>query len=109
MNQLYSVSENYNDKFDSFLFIIKNLILLSQSIMDLGIEFLVQEQELDFSETKRMFLDLISGRIHPNISLSELVSAEKIWSYTTSFFKIIYKGMPKINEFTIDLRKNILK
>lgn len=29
--------------------------------------------------------------------MSDLIQADKIWNYATSFFNFLYKGMPKLN------------
>lgn len=43
------------------MFLSKNLILLSESIINLDMEFVVKEEKLDFSETKSILKDVISG------------------------------------------------
>lgn len=107
LGKLYAVAEAYKEKFDAYLFIIKNMAKLSSTIMELGIDFLIKEQELDFSETKSIFLNILQGQVAPNFSIRE-ITPDNILNYTASFFNFIYQGLPKLNEFTIDLKQNIV-
>ena len=75
--------------------------------MNMGINFLLKEQELDFSETKSVFLDIIHGNISPDINLKDILSPDNFMKYTVNFFKFLYRGLPKLNEFTIDLKQTI--
>ncbi|KAM3147713.1 hypothetical protein pb186bvf_000041 [Paramecium bursaria] len=105
-NQLKEVADNYSIKFDSYLFYIKNLAILCEGLGQ-G-TYISKESELNFSESKAVLLQLISGQFKPEISLMELSSAEKLWTYTTNFFQFIYKGMPKLNYYEVDWKLNLL-
>lgn len=41
LNQLYITAEIYEQKYDSFLFLIKHLLLLNKVLLEVGIDFLV--------------------------------------------------------------------
>ena len=103
---LYTSAEIFEEKFDSFLFLLKHLLLLNSVLSEIGVDFLVRETQLDFSETKSTFYELISGNLNSDLSIQN-ISKDNIWQYTSSLINFIYKGMPKVNEFTIDLKQNI--
>lgn len=67
----------------------------------------LKESELDFSGTKAMLVAIISGAVQPDFRWVELASADKLWSYTTNFFAFIYKGLPRINSYEVDVRANM--
>lgn len=50
LGHVYGAAERYEEKFDAMLFVIKNMLLLSLRVEQLGVEFSVKEKELDFSE-----------------------------------------------------------
>jgi len=82
---------------------------MTDKLSPLGGSFLLKESELDFSGTKAMLLSIIQGAVSPGeIKWVELTSADKLWSYTTNFFSFIYKGLPKINSYEVDVRANLL-
>lgn len=99
LNMLYSVAETFEGKFDSFLFLIKHLLLLNQILSEIGIEILVKEQKLDFSETKNTLFELISGNYNGN----ENKPKENSWG----LLNFLSRGMPKVNEYVIDVKKNL--
>lgn len=88
------------------LFVIKNTLLLNDQIIHLRVDFTIKEQELDFSETKSFISDIQMGKLS-NLYKGENIKAENIWNTTTNFFRMIYNGMPKLKEFTIDLRNSM--
>lgn len=101
LNMLYSVAENFEGKFDSFLFLIKHLLLLNQTLSEIGIEILVKEQKLDFSETKNTLFELISGNY--GNSENNIKPKESTWG----LLGFLSRGMPKVNEYVIDVKKNL--
>jgi len=101
LNMIYTVAETFEGKFDSFLFLIKHLLLLNQSLSEIGIEILVKEQKLDFSETKNTLFELISGNYNGNLEANR--PKENNWN----ILNFLSRGMPKVNEYIIDVKKNL--
>ncbi|KRX08001.1 Cyclic nucleotide-binding protein [Pseudocohnilembus persalinus] len=81
MRQLVQVAEKYKEKFDAFLFLAKNLILLSETVLSLKLDFVKKEQEIDFSDTKNQFKNILSGTE---------VNKNQIFKYKCH--KTLYKG-----------------
>lgn len=52
--------------------------------------------------------DIVSGNIPYTFNLGDLVQADKLWDYASSFFNFLYRGMPKLNDMTIDIKKDII-
>lgn len=98
LNMIFTVAEAFEGKFDSFLFLMKHLLLLNQILAEVGIEILVKEQKLDFSETKNTLFELISGNYNE-------INKNKDSSW--NFLGFLSRGMPKVNEYTIDVKKNL--
>ncbi|CAD8100873.1 unnamed protein product [Paramecium sonneborni] len=107
-SQLKLVAEQFDVKFDSYIFYLKNIIYLFDGLSQLGGDYIVKESELDFSETKAVLLQLITGQLRPEIQWVELTSPEKLWTYITNFFQFVYKGMPKINQYEVDWKNNLM-
>jgi hypothetical protein len=42
LQKLYQVAENYQEKFDFHLFLLKNLLKISEKIIEMGMDFLIQ-------------------------------------------------------------------
>ena len=101
LNMIYTVAETFEGKFDSFLFLINHLLLLNQSLSEIGIEILVKEQKLDFSETKNTLFELISGNYNGNLEANR--PKENNWN----ILNFLSRGMPKVNEYIIDVKKNL--
>lgn len=89
------------------LFAIKNTMMLNSHIEGLAVDFTVKEQEIDFTEMKSLITDVQKGELN-YLYKGENMKAENLWNTTTNFFKILYKGMPKLKEFTVDLKKNMV-
>ena len=98
LNAIFTVSETFEGKFDAFLFVIKHLLLLNGVLCEIGIEILVKEQKFDFSETKNTIFELIS-----------LGNSEKNVKESWNFMSFLTKGMPKVNEYVIDVKKSLLE
>ncbi|CAK87041.1 unnamed protein product (macronuclear) [Paramecium tetraurelia] len=107
-SQLKLVAEQFDVKFDSYIFYLKNIIYLCDGLAQQGGDYIVKESELDFSETKAVLLQLITGQLRPEIQWVELTSPEKLWTYITNFFQFVYKGMPKINQYEVDWKNNLM-
>ena len=102
LNMVYSVAETFEAKFDSFLFLIKHLLILNQILSEIGIEILVKEQKLDFSETKNTLFELISGNYAGNVEGNKPKESSN-WN----ILSFLSRGMPKVNEYIIDVKKNL--
>ncbi|EAR90763.1 Sec34 family protein (macronuclear) [Tetrahymena thermophila SB210] len=107
LSSIYLTAEKYEQKFDAMLFVIKNTLILNNNIQDLGVDFTIKEQELDFTEMKTFISDIQQGKLS-HLYKGDNIKAENLWNTTTNFFKILYKGMPKLKEFTIDLKNSMI-
>ena len=63
VGMIYKVAASFEEKFDSFLFLMKNLLFLDRCLQDTGIDILVKDHQIDFSETKKTIFELITGHI----------------------------------------------
>ena len=57
VGMIYKVAASFEEKFDSFLFLMKNLLFLDRCLQDTGIDILVKEHQIDFSETKKTIFE----------------------------------------------------
>ena len=99
LQKLYQSSERYTEKFDAYIYLLKNILLISEKIMEMGMDFLISQQELDFTQTKNILLDIVSGNVQPTFNLKNIA---------TNFFGFLIKGLPKLNEVTLDLKQDLL-
>lgn len=63
VGMIYKVAASFDEKFDSFLFLMKNLLFLDRCLQSTGIEILIKEHQIDFSETKKTIFELITGHV----------------------------------------------
>lgn len=42
LQKLYQVAEKYQEKFDYYLFLLKNVLKISEKIIEMGMDFLIE-------------------------------------------------------------------
>jgi hypothetical protein len=99
IENLFTTSTYFKDKFDAFLYITKNLIHLNNFLASnlSHVKIFIVKQQLDFTDTKNTFFELVDEGF---MSLPKKIKSLEI-------IEMIKRGLPKRKDSTHDIKINL--